>query len=610
MPERILLVEDSPTQAEALRFLLVEAGFDAVVAHTAEQALDLLKSDEPIDAILSDIVMPGMSGYEFSRMLKADRGTDAPPLILITTLSDPGDIVRGLESGADNYVTKPYEPKQLLERVRQVIDNRRLRGTPTASRPEPPVEVRFMGSAYSITAGREQILDMLLSSFEELIRTTDELRKSKAELQRSHARAEDRADRLTRLQQVTEGLSRSGTSAEAVHVVIVAARDALGADGSVAWVIGPEEGTFQRVEAVGFSESAVAAAPSIFRLESDHPAARAIRAGDLIVVSDPEAAGMPVMVESGHKTAIVAPLVVEGRTLGAWGMSFARPRRFEEADRQFILTLSRQFAQALDRARLFEGERNARAEAEEANRAKSHFLAAMSHDLRTPLNAIRGYVDLIEMGIRGPVSDLQREDLTRIKRSQEFLLTLINDVLNFAKFEAGTVSFNLVPVAISPLMVDLETMLRPQMEAKSLDYSWKVSRPGLTTIADEEKLQQVLLNLGTNALKFTPEGGRVTVTSESDGSHVLIRVQDSGIGIPQNDLLTIFDPFVQVHSPTPGTREGFGLGLAISRELVRGMGGELTVESELEVGSTFTLSLPVHADSVATTTVSDVAKAR
>jgi signal transduction histidine kinase len=239
-----------------------------------------------------------------------------------------------------------------------------------------------------------------------------------------------------------------------------------------------------------------------------------------------------------------------------------------------------------------------RAAAEEANHAKSSFLAVMSHELRTPLNAIAGYVQLLEMGIHGPVTDAQREALDRVARSQNHLLRLINDVLNLARIESGRVEFMLEPVELAGLMTEVIPMVEPQMAAKSLTFTVTVP-PGVTAVADREKLQQILINLLGNALKFTPAGGRVWVECEPGEGHpstVLLRVCDNGIGIPPEKQPTVFEPFVQVDMSRTRRSEGSGLGLAISRDLARGMGGDLGVRSEVGKGSQFTLTLPARTE--------------
>lgn len=235
----------------------------------------------------------------------------------------------------------------------------------------------------------------------------------------------------------------------------------------------------------------------------------------------------------------------------------------------------------------------AKRDAEEANRAKSAFLSMMSHDLRTPLNAISGYADLIGMGIRGPVTDAQIQDLDRIKSASRFLQSLLSDVLNFARLEAGQLEIRAERVVLDAALQSAEVLVEPQLSAAKLTYSRTSCGPGGVVTADAERLQQILLNLLTNAVKFTPEGGAVTVSCEETGELVVTRVADTGPGIPADHIEQIFRPFVQVSGGAGRAgKQGVGLGLAISRELARAMGGDLTVESVLGSGSTFSLALP------------------
>jgi signal transduction histidine kinase len=231
--------------------------------------------------------------------------------------------------------------------------------------------------------------------------------------------------------------------------------------------------------------------------------------------------------------------------------------------------------------------------ADAANRSKAEFLAVMSHELRTPLNSIGGYVDLLEMELRGPLTDSQKSDLQRIKRGQQLLLRIINDILNFTRLEATEVKYDIIDVPLRALLTDLDAVVSSLATAKALHYDCAVPPGGVFTRTDPDKLRQILINLLSNAVKFTPAGGRIKVSCATQEKTVSISVEDNGPGIPAEKLEAVFEPFVQLDRGLTRTTEGTGLGLAISRGLARGMGAEITLKSQLGKGSVFTLVLPL-----------------
>jgi PAS domain S-box-containing protein len=273
--------------------------------------------------------------------------------------------------------------------------------------------------------------------------------------------------------------------------------------------------------------------------------------------------------------------------------ALVRAKKVAEAAQQELTETNERYAEQAIELELQQEELvRQRQIADDANQAKSKFLAVMSHELRTPLNAIAGYVQLIEMGVHGPVTEDQLVALDRIRRSQLHLLRLINDVLNLARIESGRVEYNIRSISLADVVTTVMPMVEPQLAAKGVTSRALLDSAGLVR-ADREKLEQIVLNLLTNAAKFTQRGGTVIVRVRNDcgvPGRSCLDVEDTGIGIPEELQAGIFEPFVQVD--TDNRKEGSGLGLAISRDLARGMGADLVVKSVPNQGSIFTVILP------------------
>ncbi len=303
----------------------------------------------------------------------------------------------------------------------------------------------------------------------------------------------------------------------------------------------------------------------------------------------------------GQRGAVSAAFIIS--VIAIWGTAmrhgpFVRPALHESliALQTFMGIAAGTFlvlgASISERRRAEEEMRLAHARAAEANKAKADFLAVMSHELRTPLNAISGYVDLMSLGVEGPLTEKQRISLTRIQLNEQHLLSLIDDVLSFAKIEAGRLKMDIQAVLVRDVSTSLEPLIAPELQKRELTFSCDPFSDRLRVRADPEKLRQILLNFLANAIKFTGQGGRVRLGAEPRGEFVRIWVSDTGIGIPGDQIAHVFEPFFQVERGPTRRYPGIGLGLAIARDLARAMGGEVQLDSTFGEGSTFSLILP------------------
>jgi len=349
------------------------------------------------------------------------------------------------------------------------------------------------------------------------------------------------------------------------------------------------------------SEDDIIGAPRI--LETQQPELVPEVTDDLLATAHLDKKHLGILRALGFCSYMVVPLKARGKLLGAITFIAAdESQRYTPRDLLFAEDLAGRAAVAMDNARLYEEAKQAKEEAVAAvsraalaDRAKTDFLATMSHELRTPLNAIAGYAELLELGMRGPVTEQQREAIARIRRSEQHLLGIVNDILMFAKTETGRIPLKLENTTVTSVLDSVRFLVEPLLAANEIRLTQEGCSEEMSVVADRDRLNQILVNLLSNAVKFSPRGGEVRILCEVKEHLVAINVEDDGHGIAADKLEEIFEPFVQLSSGLTRTAEGSGLGLAISRELARLMGGDVTVRSELGKGSTFTLTLPMSA---------------
>ena len=515
----VLVVDDTLANRWVLTRILEEGGYQVLEGETAADAMRLAASRP--DLIVLDVRLPDGSGFEVARAIKShDVTSDIPLLLISASFTSPNERARGLDAGADSYLTHPVEPPVLLATVRALL---RGREAELALR-ESEARFRTMANAapVMIWLGDESgAAEWFSRSWLDFVGQPLEQQIGYGWASVIHPADTERA----------EANYRERTAArEPFNIELRIRRH----DGEYRWVLN---------------------------------------------------SGTPRINDAGEFSGYIGSCVD------------ITDRKDGEIERERLLARERSARAEADAARIA---------AEHANDVKAQFLAAMSHELRTPLNAIGGYVDLMELGIRGPINDVQREDLDRIRKNQRHLLGLINNVLNFAKIEAGHVEYHIAETPLNGVLQEMYSLVAPQIRVRGLTYDYAPCSPSILVRADIEKVQQVLLNLLSNAIKFTEAGGNVRLECACTDAVAAVRVVDTGVGIPVEKLEAIFQPFVQVDQNFTRQGQGTGLGLSISRELARAMGGDITVESVLGEGAVFTLSLPRVSPHASNGTESDL----
>jgi PAS domain S-box-containing protein len=418
------------------------------------------------------------------------------------------------------------------------------------------------------------------------------------ELLLARQKAEQAADRIASLQAVMGALAEALTPAQVAEVIVGQARAAFHAHAGLIAVVTEDGAHLEIVHGIGYSAEVLAIWQRV-SLDASIPLADAVRSGDTLLLESPEALAahypqLAAMPDSTGTTGIAAiPLGVNGRAIGVLGLSFATVQSFTAEDRTFLLTLARQCALALERARLYDAERVARSAAQEAVRIRDAFLSIAAHELKNPLTALLGHARLLQRRAAraGTQSERDQHAIAIIANQATRLNTMITALLDVSHMENGQLSIERAPLDLCALARRVVADVQPTLTQHTL----MINDPGVPLIVsgDTMRLEQVLQNLVQNAIKYSPAGGLITVRVEQRDHMACVAVSDQGIGIPQHALPQLFQRFYRATNAEGGGIGGLGIGLYVVKEIVTLHGGTVTVDSAEDVGSTFTICLPL-----------------
>ena len=583
----ILIAEDSPTQAAQLQHILEAHDYSVRIAENGQRALDMMRAGECAPSlVISDIMMPEMDGYTLCCEVKKDRGLKEIPVMLLTSLSDPTDIIRGLECGADNFLTKPYDERQLLARVQYILLNREMR---REGRTRMGMEVFFGGQRLVVTPERQQILDLLISAYETAVQKNLELQRVQEELKALTERLEEEVEERTReltaeiaeRKQAEEALTESEQRYRMMGEGILHQVWTAQPDGKLDYVNGRTLRYFGRT-----AEEMLGEGWQNVVHPDDLPACAGRWARSL-------ATGEPYEVEFRLR-----------RADGAYRWHLGRATAGRDADGRII----KWFGTSTDIDDQKTAEASLRSSEEQLRQSQKleavgQLAGGIAHDFNNLLTVINGNSDLL---LRGISDEKQSERVHEIKKAGERAAQLTRQFLAFSRKQV------LQPVVLdlNTVIPDTDKMLRRLIGA-DVDFLTALEPELWQVRADPGQIEQVLMNLAINARDAMPKGGKLTIQTANvhldeayarrhaavrPGPYVMLAVSDTGHGMDAETQKRIFEPFFTTKEKGKGT----GLGLSTVYGIVKQSGGHVWVYSEVGRGTTFKVYLPRVAEAADT----------
>lgn len=561
----ILIVEDSPSQAQLLKYILEKSEYRSKIARDGLEALAFIRENKP-SLVVSDIVMPKMDGYALCKEIKSNDATKDIPVILLTSLSDAKEVIQGLSSGANSFITKPYNESFLITNVGKILSEENVQDRNTSPF---SVEIQFEGKKRFINSDQQSVINLMLNIYDGAIQQNAELVKTRDELrllnERLESLVEERTEDLLAETKVSQQIAEQLKESELIFnqfmeysPVYVFFKDAEARSLKLSK-------NYEQMLGQPINDLLGKTMDDLF--PSDF--AKKVIADDLKILND----GKPTMLEEKlngrYYNTIKFPIYVKNKPTYLAG---------------FKLDIT-------DRKLVEEEIKHKNEQLQIVNAEKDKFYSIIAHDLKSPFNSILGYLDLLTENIR--TYDIEKSEamLGIIKTSAHNTFSLLEDLLIWAQSQSGKISFEPKKLKFSDICLQVVENVKQTADKKNIAIKNSYNE-GIVAYADADMLKIILRNLISNAIKFTNKGGRIDIGAKQKDSSLTISVTDSGVGIAPEVLTHLFD-FSQTNT-TKGTDNegGTGLGLSLCREFVEKHGGKIWAESEVNRGSSFYFTLP------------------